>query len=367
MSGFMKFVAKRLRDSQASQGDHPSAELLCSFAAGNASTAERTATLQHLSQCSECRELLHLMTAAEREAMKPRAARNGTGMPVNLWALRACAGAAVAAILILMPWHNIVGTVSVAHRGTAGTTTSSTHERSERERALVAQAEPEVRIHRSPRPSPRVQKSSAMPKRAALLQQPLIQPTVPMELDLPAPPAMEPQQTALTMANQEPEAPGRHASFIPQQPDRTLLSRSLLAERQRAKPFAQMISGSQIASSSWKLVSPGKTPSGDESGILLRSSDQGVTWEQVTVDGETPLYALSATGADVWAGGAGGRLFHSVDDGLHWSEVRIARDGAVITGTITTIETNNQDLVFVKTMAGERWQSNDGGAHWVRR
>jgi photosystem II stability/assembly factor-like uncharacterized protein len=100
-------------------------------------------------------------------------------------------------------------------------------------------------------------------------------------------------------------------------------------------------------------------------GALRKSDDGGKTWRIVPVDDRAQLYALSAAGPSVWVGGANGALFHSIDDGIEWQPVIVAADDGRLTGTITRIETRDENWVKLTTPSGA-WLSTDGGAHWHR-
>ncbi len=103
-------------------------------------------------------------------------------------------------------------------------------------------------------------------------------------------------------------------------------------------------------------------------GGLQRSFDQGNTWQDVNVNEspagttsldlakESPANAkdiksalkrdavsatfrtVAANGADVWAGGSSGILYHSTDSGNHWTRVMPSSSGATLTGDVLTLD-----------------------------
>jgi hypothetical protein len=136
-------------------------------------------------------------------------------------------------------------------------------------------------------------------------------------------------------------------------------------------------------------------------GSLQRSFDQGFTWQVVNVnappayfpdataiqtsentsrakskdagkafkrDDSSPIFrAVAATGADVWAGGSGGALYHSPDAGNHWTRVTPATSGTMLTGDIVGLEFPDAQQGKVSTSTGETWITSDGGQTWQKQ
>jgi hypothetical protein len=133
------------------------------------------------------------------------------------------------------------------------------------------------------------------------------------------------------------------------------------------------------------------------SGDLQRSFDGGRTWQDVHVDSASgaisglPQHAVvakdaavykqklrkeaspspvfrvvSTTGADVWAGGSGGALFHSVDAGAQWMRIVPEASGVSLTGDVTTIEFADAKHGKITTSTAELWMTGDGGLTWQK-
>lgn len=140
-------------------------------------------------------------------------------------------------------------------------------------------------------------------------------------------------------------------------------------------------------------------------GGLQRSYDQGMTWEDVNVSASTAAMgigamttasseavpksdlaprksnlkaanvpaaelvfrAVAANGADVWAGGSNGALYHSTDTGNHWTRVMPTASGMLLTGDIVGIDFSTQQTGSVSTSAGEVWTTVDGGQSWQKQ
>jgi len=100
-------------------------------------------------------------------------------------------------------------------------------------------------------------------------------------------------------------------------------------------------------------------------GGALQRSWGGDNWESVSVGGKTiPLQALAALQAEVWVGGANGRLYHSADAGLHWAQVVPKSKGKSLAAGIIDIEFSDVQNGKVTTANGEIWTTSDAGQTW---
>lgn len=138
------------------------------------------------------------------------------------------------------------------------------------------------------------------------------------------------------------------------------------------------------------------------SGRLQRSFDQGASWEDVNVNtaalsppanftnaqtlrgplakvdsaatnikkvqpAATVFRAVSANGADVWAGGSNGVLYHTADAGNHWIRVVPASGGMTPMGDIVTVEFSDAQHGRITTSTSETWTTGDGGQSWQKQ
>lgn len=159
---------------------------------------------------------------------------------------------------------------------------------------------------------------------------------------------------------------------------------------------SQAIGGPVLASSAlvprWTINSTGG---------LQRSFDQGSTWQDVDVNANASSFmsatslevsaktsrakvkdggqalkreaatltfrAVAATGPDVWAGGSGAALYHSLDAGSHWTRVVPASSGRVLTGDIVSLEFPDMRHGKTSTSTGETWITSDDGQTWQKQ
>jgi Photosynthesis system II assembly factor YCF48 len=148
----------------------------------------------------------------------------------------------------------------------------------------------------------------------------------------------------------------------------------------------------------------------NSAGALQRSFDQGKTWHEVDVnavpipaanlmsnsasleiavakspakqeDSEKdtgkktvqrqlapPVFrAVSAAGAEVWAGGAQGALYHSVDAGNHWTRVAPSSGSALLTSDIVRVEFPDAQHGKITTSTAEIWTTSDNGQTWQKQ
>ncbi len=170
-------------------------------------------------------------------------------------------------------------------------------------------------------------------------------------------------------------------------PSQSDSSKSLSALEAKDRAAAKGASGTQRIPR-WSISADGG---------LQRSLDQGKTWLDVDVNSglvssassmavtaesthgpenrkkkaeaqPSPVFrAVSAQGAEVWAGGSAAMLYHSADSGAHWTRVLPSSSGAALTGDITSIEFSDPQHGRIITSAGEVWITADDGQSWRRQ
>lgn len=84
-------------------------------------------------------------------------------------------------------------------------------------------------------------------------------------------------------------------------------------------------------------------------------------WRRVRTARDVPLNAIAVLGKDIWVGGANGSLQHSPDNGKSWAELHGPWPPDT---TIVSLRFRDQARGELRTAAGERWSTDDGGTTW---
>jgi len=158
----------------------------------------------------------------------------------------------------------------------------------------------------------------------------------------------------------------------------------------QSAPTGAVGSPMSVPSARWNINSTGS---------LQRSLDQGNTWEDVNVNAPSapasgmsyavakaapmkekdsskilkreliaPTFrAVAANGADVWAGGSGGMLYHSTDSGANWTRVIPSSSGATLTGDVIALEFPDFIHGKISTSTPEVWITTDAGLTWQKQ
>ena len=335
MAGIPKIVEQQLH-AMATVEDHPDPNLLGAFVEKSLSQREQVRVLDHLSRCTNCREIVSL-TATQpgiAGAVSVAPARVGwLSWPVLRW------GAAVACVVV-------VG---------AAVTLRQQHESRQIEATIAEQkAEPEKQISAPSSPP-------AKAERRARLNQPSFgrRPELRHRRRI-MPRARSPVEIANAEAGSRPaEVPGRAKAAESQ-------------DAQSSKGIAGAGNTVQAEGSSAPVVPlvstnlpPRWTLSSD--GTLQRSRDSGRSWQTIQVADNTVFRALAANGLEIWVGGTAGALFHSSDAGQHWTQVRPAVDSEALADDIIGVEFADTLNGKVTTSVQETWITADAGQTWQKQ
>jgi photosystem II stability/assembly factor-like uncharacterized protein len=77
--------------------------------------------------------------------------------------------------------------------------------------------------------------------------------------------------------------------------------------------------------------------------------------------------AVAAAGADIWAGGSAGALYHSQDAGNHWIRVSPVSSGTVLTSDIVSLDFPDPQHGKLSTSTSEVWITADAGQTWQKQ
>jgi len=101
-------------------------------------------------------------------------------------------------------------------------------------------------------------------------------------------------------------------------------------------------------------------------GMLRRSVDGGATW-QTALQLKQPLLSFGVSGDHVWASGHSGTLFHSIDRGTTWTQVRPATTSESLTADIIAVDVRSATDILLTTDTHESWSTTDGGKTWEKK
>ena len=113
--------------------------------------------------------------------------------------------------------------------------------------------------------------------------------------------------------------------------------------------------GSNFSSARWTL----------SAGMLRRSTDSGASWQTTLMNGNLLCYA--PRGAEIWAGGKSGLLFHSTDNGVTWAQAHASVGDRSLGDDVIRLELRGAAGVVLSTGKGETWTSPDDGKNWSVR
>ena len=103
-------------------------------------------------------------------------------------------------------------------------------------------------------------------------------------------------------------------------------------------------------------------------GAVERSIDGGHTWLSMPMAAKPGTFrSVSVVDHDVWAGGAGGALYHSNDEGRTWTRVTVQAFDMVLATDIARVEFTDAQRGSVTTTTGVTWTTSDAGATWSVR
>jgi Photosynthesis system II assembly factor YCF48 len=342
MDAIKKLVSGRLKAYAA--GTHPDPELLTAFAENSLSVRDREGMLNHLSACTDCREVLYLALPDPAEAQQVLAQSSASWSWFSRKPRLAMRWATLAASVV------ILGSVLVTNRGMF-----TQHLRSGAAPAKDT-SQQQVAELKTPPEVDQIAEAPAI-KATAKVRPPVKHMTAKPQASMQFDQSGQVHFAAAPSVNEAPQSGNQAAQSVGALPSTTGANEAVAARSSNAIGAAVSKTSSPLSSSSSSTSSSSWSLSVD--GQVQRSFDSGKTWQMVPVAGGIQFRAISSIGDDVWAGGAAGTLYHSADSGRSWTKADTA-----FTGDIAHIEFSDAQNGLVSTADGEVWSTSDGGQSW---
>jgi len=427
MSELPKIVRERL--AQMPAGPHPDPDLLNAFAEHALAPRERALVLAHVSACQECRQLISLaaLPLGDTEvAPPPQAARGWFAWSYMRWSGAVAAVLVVASIALVFEdrWKqprldSTVSRVETAKVGSAEPDSGAKPVASSPESPVVTADErlAKRRLEAAPQPSKPAESPAHSPEQGrrdrleyraetpappppappagGLVGEARISGVIPAQ-NAPAEaaaPATAPAAAAATEAKKEKDAKfdelaqmspsagktaetdrqqgakatevvdveaeaqqvestrAQVATGLPDKQSGDKLSRQAAApERSRSNTF-----GLTDAAASWRISS---------SGALERTTD-GRAWKTALTVPDVRFTAVAALGNHVWAGGTGGVVYFTSDNGRRWLHRQLIINGNPVKEDVLAISIDTRASGTVHTSSGS-YTTTDGGATWSK-
>ncbi len=421
MEKLPKIALQRLRQGtagaipEAGAAEHPDADLLTAFAEKKLTSRERASVMSHLAKCETCREVVALTClpiAEEAPPVKEAGPRVAWfRIPIVRWgAVTAALGAILITVILQRRVIQPVHEPAIAERKQLSPPEPA---------PPAARAEPEASVPAATRDQTDALRVKA-PARSEVSSSPLninqptekqggaagevartLEPSV--TLSSKAAPAQAGPSAGNTVGGSVPLAspataavPSAEQSAAAMKPTGAEIARAQTRAAEAAKdkldaaaesrkkasiagvqqaegaprPQALLKSGgpllAPVAKKRAGVPSPFVRWSISNTGKVQRSLDSGTTWEELDVNDSLVFRVVTTAGNEVWAGGARGALYHSVDGGEHWTRVYLDLDQSGPDDAIVGITFTDPLHGRVTTAADERWITTDGGRHWAR-
>jgi hypothetical protein len=156
-----------------------------------------------------------------------------------------------------------------------------------------------------------------------------------------------------TVADAEPR---RGITFGRASETKTLARRESMGVGMFSNPPAPPIPNAPMLNHGWSVTT---------NGLLQRSHGVNDSHTVRVADGVF-FKAVAESGMEIWAGGIGGALYHSTDDGRSWMKVMPSAGDQPLIADIVAIHASHRGAAELNTSAGDRWITVDGGQHWTK-
>jgi hypothetical protein len=428
MAELPKLVRERLRTTASATTSHPGANLLTAFAEQSLRQHERAQVIAHLAHCADCREVVALaLPVREDQVILSPERGNWFRLPVLRWAAIA-AGIAVAVSVGTVEYRgrqmkqfrsNVISkreTVAALEQSSA-VPQMETHKIETQMSAPKANASNVAKQADEARTAlasgtaaaknamhSRIMSGSSAASGISPAAGAAVRSSTPThELAKADSPKPEAKADVLIADSSQPAAPSESqtvstesvevSSAVPTvQTEEAQLSNNREVSKAKAMNKSSAAASTPIMGrnvSALQTLAPSNVAlrwTISVTGTLQRSFDGGTTWQDVSVapndsmnanltmkakvakekaaTGGAVFRAVCATGMEVWAGGSGGVLYHTVDAGNSWARVVPSFEGIVLGGDIVSIQFPDPQHGQISTSTSELWTTADSGQSW---
>jgi hypothetical protein len=409
--------------------EHPDANLLAAFAEKTLSERERTQLLNHLAECAECREIAAFALpeeAGEPELISATAGRRWTPWPILRWGATAAVLATLAVVVMLHPgiWNRRLelsretppsGTITSAPSAlpappSAQPPPEPAREKAEvdarksademklaekapapkqdqalenqfagvhakRQMAFIASSRPPVGVRGTNIPTASGEQQEirrgdehtvGAPAASSLLTAPAGEPMAASDeagkVSTQSQVRVEPPRAPTSSGSVARAKGGAGAAGVANAKGASRTTTYPMMAQAHMSAFQALRKSTEIGAAPQAAV---WNVSAD--GSVQRSTNDGNAWVQIRVADSIKFRAIAALGNNIWTGGSGGALYHSVDAGATWVRIDISFEGTAVTETITGIQSSDPQHVNVTTTSSSQWVSEDGGQHWQKQ
>ena len=356
MKALPKIVQWQLQKATAvSALPHPDADQLAAFAERRLPRVERTAVLEHLSQCSDCRQVASFAEVpTEFPAVKLRSAHSW--QPILAWSGVAACVLAVAFLVLgrINPRRELAETIRQAPFAAQKSSARASEVQAAQSATDVNEAS-----------SNRVRTNEPSSKKTVnALQNPGASSEAARDSHLRAMPAQAVQNTEAE--KDQPASTGIAAGAVSAKRVAPAAGSGENSAIEMRESFAPSVPSTDVATNTIDDRYPRWTLNSD--GILLRSLDTGANWQAISIPGNAALlHSIATVGAEVWVGGASGTLYHSTDSGVHWAQVNPDAGGKLLADDVISIEFATAQQGKLVTSKQEVWTTTDGGQTWSKK
>jgi hypothetical protein len=374
MQDVPKIVIERLQAAVVAE-PHPEPDLLIAFGEQTLAKPEREQVIAHLARCSVCREVIALASPLDEMAGRTASLPVRTGWlsrPSLRWAFVGVGTVAVLTVALLRfdqrqkRYETVVALppqTAIAESSTRGFPPSSGVPEltpSQGAAASQMQAGQRSRLGQADAAGGRQTVVKSDGNDGNTVSQENVQSQV-------ASTASNQTSDALVQSRVTPGSPyqsSNSADVVKAKPASTAPATAGSHPMMPALPLQTSPSLMMRAAPLWMVTATGE---------LQRSFDAGKTWEPVTIAvanlpaAPAPVFrVVTAIGPEVWAGASGAVLYHSVDSGNRWQQVRASSGGVAATGDIARIEFSDPQNGKFTTSTGELWTTSDNGETWQK-